>query len=261
MQNLIRADLYRLAHGKALWVTAGLLSLFALLTGSGIFAPTLRMTVGNNRVEQSSTFLSGSQAPFVLLASPQYLIYAILPILIGVACADFTHKAMKNTLSRGRSRAQVYVARLFLASLIGLALDFLQAALALAAGTIALGFGQPFNAAYLEKLAEVFLLQLPLILGIISIGAFLVILFRQALPAVAAYLLLFTAAIVLTTLWASNPAEFSRLLQYDILYGLRMIATQVLPSQDTFRWVALGVGTLLVSTGLGILAFQKSDVR
>ncbi len=261
MLNLIKADLYRLAHGKALWVAAGLLSLFSLLTGSGIFAPTLRMTVGHNRFEQTSKFFSGSQAPFVLLASPEYLLYAILPILMVVAGADFTHGAMKNTLSRGRSRAQVYAARLLLASLIGMALDFLQIALALAAGAIALGFGQPFNAAYFGKLAEVFLLQLPLILGIISIGILLVFTFRRAFPAGVAYLLLFTAALILTTLWSSHPAEFGFLLQYDILYGLRMIATQVLPTQDIFRWIVVGAGTLLVSTALGILVFQKSDVR
>ena len=261
MLNLIRADLYRLAHGKTLWVTTGLLSLFALLMGSGIFAPTLRMTIGHNRVEQSSPLINGAQAPFVLMASPEYLLYALLPLLIAVACADFTHGAIKNTLSRGRSRAQVYAARLLLASLIGIALDLLQIALALVAGASALGFGQPFNPAYFGRLAEVFLLQMPLILGVISTGIFLTFLFQRIIPTVGVYLLGFTTIFMLTTLWAANPAEFRLWLRYDILYGLRMIATQVLPSPDAFRWAALGAGTMLASTALGILAFQKSDLR
>ncbi len=261
MLNLIRADLFRLARGKTLWVTAGLLSLFSLLTGSGIFAPTIRMTVGNNRVEQSSKLINGSQAPFALMAFPEFLIYAILPVLIAAACADFTHRTIQNTLSRGCSRRQVYVSRLLLVCLIGMILDLLQIALALVAGAAALGINQPLNGVYFEQLAEVFLLQIPLVLGIVSTGVLLVFLFRRDFTAAVVYLLLLTAAFMLTTLWASHPAQYSPLLQFDILYGLRVVATQTLKVQEVFHWIALGAGTLLVSTALGILTFEKSDVR
>lgn len=262
MLDLIRADLYRLVHGKALWVTSGALALFCLLAGSGLFSPTFRMTVGPDRVEQVSRIASGSQAPFSLMAAPGFLVLFFLPILITVACTDFTTGAIRNQLARGSSRAGVYGARLLLACLIGVVFDLLQVALPLISGAIVQGFGQPLDAGYLAKLAEVFLLQLPLYLGVISIGICLVFLSRKAGISIAAYLVIFGGAQLLTAVWTSFPGRVAPLLRYELLYSLRQaVAVQSLAAQDVARMVVLATGYLLLPTALGIVAFQKSDIQ
>jgi ABC-2 type transport system permease protein len=260
MLNLIRADVYRLVHGKMLWVTTGGLALFYFLGGTGKFTPTFRTTVGSNRIEQAGIILSGSQAPFAFMASPVFLIYFFLPLIVMVAGADFSSGAVKNTLAKGVSRFQFYLSKLLLAYIIAIVFDLLQVGLPLLSGTIILGFGRSLDAGYLEGLAEAFLLQLPLFLGVVSVGVFLIFLARNTIVASLAYLGLFTAAQFVAFTMPAPSANLAGLLPDGILNGLRLaVASPGLTAQDIIRMVALGAGYMMVMTLLGMLVFQKSD--
>lgn len=262
MLNLIRADFYRLVHGKMLWVTTGIFALFYSLGGTGKFTPTFRTTIGGNQIERAGKILSGSQAPYALMSSPVFIIYFFLPLLITVACADFSSGAIKNTLAKGGSRLQYYFSKLLLVYILGTAFDLLQVGLPLISGTIVLGFGQALNAGYFEKLLEVFLMQLPLFGGVISVGMFLVFLTRKTVVASLAYLGLFTAAQYGAFIETSLSGDFAHLLHYDILYCLRLaVSSPGLTTQEIIRMVALGCGYMFGTTLLGVLVFQKSDIE
>ncbi len=261
MLNLINADIFRLVHEKMLWITTCILSLFYLLAGSGKFTPTFRMNVANHQVEQVNIIQSGAQSPFSLMASPFFLVYFFLPILITVAGSDFSTGAIKNTLSRGFTRPQIYFSKLILVWVIGSIFDLLLITLTLISGTILLGFGQPLDAGYLGELGEVFLLQLPLFLGVISIGICLFFLTRRTAIATLVYLLLFTAAQFANTLLSSFPVKFGNILRYEILYCLKQaVALQNLHGQDLARIVFVGAGYIVITSLLGILVFQKIDI-
>ncbi len=260
MLNLVRADLYRLAHGKTLWITALVLALFSLLVGTGRFSPNFRMTLGSHRIEQVTQISSGAQAPYALLSAPEFLILLFLPILIVVACTSFTSGAIKNTLTRGNPRSLVYLSKLLLSCAIGVVFDFLQIVLALISGTIALGFGRPLNWNYFGNLASAFLLQLPLYFGVISIGVCLVFLFWRPAIVSVVYLVIFAAADLWGTAQLLVPGQHPW-LRYELLSCLKQAASLPgLAVEDIVRIAALGTGYLIVMGLLGILIFQKRDI-
>lgn len=262
MLRLLKADLYRLYRGKTLWITSGILVIFYILDGAGKVAANLRANVGGNVYEQTNKVLTGSQAPFSALASPEFLIYFLLPVLIVTACTDFSANAIKNTLSRGVSRARLYLSKLLLSFVICIVYFILEIVLTLVSGTVALGFGQSFDSAYVGKLTEVFLLQLPLFLGIVSIGIFLVFLTHRTAVVNAVYLIMFTAAQLIVTILTVMSSRFDSVGEYELTYCLKQAVTvQSLSAQDVTRIILLGVGYIVIMTLLGIFIFQKSDMK
>lgn len=262
MLKMIRADIYRLIHGKTLWVTTGLLTLFYILEGSGKFATKLNANIGTNHYEQVSKILSGAQAPFSAMASPEFLIYFFLPLLIVIACTDFSSDAIKNTLAKGVSRVQFYFSKLMLAYVIGIVFALLQVALPLISGTVTLGFGQPLTAGYFVTLAEVFLLQLPLYLGVISVGIFLIFLTRRTAIVNVIYLVLFMVGQLIITILTLFSNKFIELLRYELVYCLKQaISLPNLAAQDIVRIVLVGFGYMIIMSSLGIYVFQKSDIK
>ncbi len=261
MLNLMRADLYRLFHGRTLWLTLAALSLFCLFAGSGRFSPIFRVTFGGRRVEQVSQVTSGAQAPFALMASPEYLIYFFLPVLLVIACSDFSTGAIQNTLSKGHPRSRVYLARLILSSFIAVVFALFGIVLPLISGTLLLGFGMPLTVGYFEKLAVTYLLQLPLFLGIISLGILLAFLMRKLALVAAIYLVLFTAAWLAVTVLPAVSGPWATLLNGEILFNLEQaVSWPVLSPTDIIRIASLGIVYVLITTGLGVFIFQRSDI-
>ena len=132
MMNLIRADIYRILRGKAVYITfAILLAVTALMVLGLRFSmelasqhlPAEELLI----VEEAMTYAFGGMEGFGMLVQVLLMAVSILPYfmiaLIGLASCDmFTYGTVKNSLSRGMCRVKLYVSKLALSSVLTLVL-------------------------------------------------------------------------------------------------------------------------------------------
>jgi hypothetical protein len=99
-------------------------------------------------------------------------------------------------------------------------------------------------------------------LAVISFGIFLVFLSRRTAVFVAIYFFGFISAALINTIWTSFPETLALPLRYELLYCLKQaVEVQNLATQDIIRMVLVGISYVLLFAALGIVIFQKSDLK
>ena len=96
MLNIIRADIHRLRHGKAVPLTFLILLL-------GVFAGTMITEVA---------------APGVVLAEYGLVVPFLLALIYVVCAPDFNSSTIKNGVAAGISRGKIYAARLISSTIL-----------------------------------------------------------------------------------------------------------------------------------------------
>ena len=265
MIKLIRADIYRILRGKALYITMAVLLVMNIIMVAATRAGGhvgITFSVEDGVVEMMPTAVSGMSIPHALAESMENFVFFLLPIIVVVAGAIFTHGTVKNDIATGMSRTKLYVSKLLLSAAVCLLMLVFYIGVAMIIATIVGGFGGPAPAGHWIGLLQIFSAQYLLLLSLISIGVFLAFTSKRTAVVNGAYIAFTLAPPMIFSLLAIANPSFMRYFDFDMLSNIMLLAN--LPRLETIEILrALGIAVfyLLATTIGGIALFRKAEIK
>ena len=280
MMNLIRADLYRIVRGKAIYITfAVLLALCALIvitmspgavggvdiamfdSETGDITRPIYLFVDDVGALYDFHF-DGVRIAQVFLSNIDNMIFFILPLAILVASPMFSHGTVKNNISIGMSRTKLYLSQLGLSSIlcVVLVLSYIAAGIVLA--TIIRGFGGPAPDGFWLNIVQTYLAQMVMLLALNAFATFLVFATKRTAIVNGAYIAFCYVPSLIIYFLAMRNQEFLRLLEFDIPFNMILLGHMAsIETSQIIQALALGAGMFAVSTTTGIALFSRAEIK
>ena len=265
MTNMIRADIYRLLRGKALYITfAVLLLLHVLVIGVGAVGG---INFGNTwedvGIEAPVIGFDGLNSAALLYTRLDNTVFFLLPLIIAASVAIFTNDTVKNDIAWGISRTRLYLSKLLLSAGLCVLLVLFYMATGMLMATILRGFGGPAPAGYWLNLFQTVGAQLFVMLALTCLGVFMAFAFRCSSIVTTVYIVFCMAPIMIIVFLAETlDSRLIRLLDFDLMFTinrlgfLNQLETRVILT-------AFGVGTvyILATTVGGIALFKRAEIK
>ena len=280
MLNMMKADMYRIVRGKAIYIitliiialeivniisiSAGAISMGInpnLVTGDEYDYEYLEKLEKANSISEYRTIIKdngGFELDTDIMAENGNFYYIIIVLVIIVVTCDFSNKSVKNTLSSAISRKKYYISKMLLLYLIT---------------TIVLVFNTYFSyflnllvngssfVSSIGNVTKILLLQLPLIYGIITLLGSIAFITRKtsifnaiSIPLIAVVELI---AMGICTLFRLDAVK---IFEYDFTFMLRNIANN---QTDTLimKSLVLAIVYIVLFNIVGYFVFKKSEVK
>jgi len=277
MTNVIKADLYRIFRGKALYITFAIVAvIFILFRGVGILGVTIGGSPMNAQGAMIDNQFNGMQAPSIAMMIMDFLAYFVLALVIFIVSNDFSAGTVRCALSVDVSRTKYYVSKLITTIAFCVALACFSIVVPTILGSIADGFGGEMSGEYILSILIPFGVQLFLLISLTCVGVFfaittknntattvLFLTFAMLPDVVIQYYLDFTTyrAGVLDAA-VEYEAGLGRLSIYSITGSIRsMQFASDLSDPTVMLTLAIGAFYLLASIIAGIALFRKSAIK
>ncbi|MCL1964888.1 MAG: hypothetical protein FWF69_07490 [Firmicutes bacterium] len=266
MMDMIRADVYRIIRGKALYITFAVLLLLNIL----MVATAQELTVGIQMAELEESLgyrpgtnkYDGVNIASVLYTNMNITIFFVLSLLILVISPIFSHGTVKNDLSCGMSRTRLYFAKLILSSLLCVVLEVGYMASGMLLATAMRGFIGPVPSGYWQNLLKICSSQLFILLAFNCFGTFLAFTSKRTAIVNGAYIA-FCLVPSLIIMFLSNANEgFLKLYDYDLMGALKKLGyMNALTGPDILKAFAAGAFYTAASTVAGVALFKRAEIK
>lgn len=281
MLDLIKADLYRILRGKAIYITLlGLVLYIAFEIAALNFLTTSALTA-DLMSEMSSDMgeygdmlgaasfnikMTGINCLVIFVSMAQNIIYLLLPAAIVVAGTDFNIGTVKNILSRGCTRIKYFFAKYLLITIINIVLlvigyivSFLIGSVLNGVGTDAAGMPAGYTANVIKAVALCFLPYL----GYSSVAVFLIFFLKRNASSIAFYFLFGTVPVLIVTLiilFNSKLNIFADLFLYNAFSSILNIVNDGI-TNSTIIGVVVSVCYILLSMCGSFLVFKHAEIK
>jgi len=274
MVNMIRADMYRIFRGKALYITLAVLLASIVLTvasthalQTGFFSIEIPSEEVPQMAQQVSAFSEGDGVSGISITTPlatsmENFVFFLLPIVIVVAGAIFSHGTVKNDLAWGVSRTKLYFSKLILASILCILMIVFYYVFGILIATIWGGFGGPAPDGHWIGLLQIIAAQLVLLLAYVAFGVFLAFATRRTAAVNGAFIAFVFVPMFLLMILAIINSNLERLLDFEMLSNLINLARlPYLEAREILRALGIGVFVLVASTVGGIALFKRAEIK
>lgn len=262
MLNMIKADLYRIFHGKGIYITIGLLIIIWALQILPETFGTIGMNIEDLNEVETVTQLTGMNTPLKVMESTDNYLYFLLALIVFVAATDFSSGTAKNALSNGMSRVKYYFSKLILSSIFCVVLVLVSIIVPTFFVTLKSGFGGSIDSEYIFQLLKAVALQLFMFLSVTSVGVFLAFTTKRTVAVNGFYIAFCLVPMLIIVILMNVSDKFMKLLKYDVVMNIRSIAhIDVMTQNDVTRVLIIGSVYLLLSTMVGLLIFRKGDIK
>jgi len=229
-----------------------------LLLGIHVFGPAINFS--------SNDWLSrGSTAPWHFMKMIDNVVFLIL-MLITLPAEEFggygSHGTAKNAVSRGISREQFYLSKVFGLWLFTAMFYIIFIVVGTVGISITNGFNGNFNLSWLQEVATKGAFQLLVLLALTSVGVCIGFITKNTTWTVGiASALVFGPSFVIAYLTYKNEA-FARLNDFELH---NLLVSVVTPGKDIgftqgFTVLTVSVVVIVVSSMIGMWWFKKRDV-
>ena len=278
MRNMLKADLFRIFKGKGVYITLIIfiaLIILAVVNNSasgmgvnieGMATPEAREIIHNDDGSivvidhRDHVTLTGKTAPLPMAQGTDILIYILLPFIVFIAAADFSHGTVKNLM--GTSRIKYYLSKLILTGISCVLIFLLYILLSITAATIMNGFGGTFDLQFILDIAKIYLPQIFLLFAYSCIGVFLAFTFKRTAILNSIYIAFSVVPAILIMILTNINQKFAYLMNYDLLSSMKLFGyPDNVVSHDLARAMLLGLAYILITTVGGILLFRKSEIK
>lgn len=273
MFNIIRADLYRIFKGKAVWIAIAVflftVALQVVSEGTGTIGIDVTRIQYSDEEEilvdnwwAEGFVLTGKNAPLVMADGSSDIIYFLLPFIVIIAAADFSNGTVKNLLSSGLSRSRYFMSKLILVGAVCVLLVLTYVLTAIVTGSIVNGLGGDINLEYMRKIAEVYIPQLYLIFAYACIGLFLAFVLKSKSALISVYIAYSLVPILAIMMLGDINESFYNLMDYEIVLVTKSFAYPdgAFPP-DLPRALIIGAVYILGCTAGSLLLFRKSEIK
>lgn len=280
MLNMMKADMYRIVRGKAIYIITLIIIALEIVNIISMSAGAISMGINPNlvtgdeydyeyleKLEKANSISEyrkiikdngGFELDTDIMAENGNFYYIIIVLVIIVVTCDFSNKSVKNTLSSAISRKKYYISKMLLLYLIT---------------TIVLVFNTYFSyflnllvngssfVSSIGNVTKILLLQLPLIYGIITLLGSIAFITRKtsifnaiSIPLIAVVELI---AMGICTLFRLDAVK---IFEYDFTFMLRNIANN---QTDTLimKSLVLAIVYIVLFNIVGYFVFKKSEVK
>jgi len=267
MMNIMRADMYRIWRGKAIYITFAVLLAFVFLNSNAV-AGSFGVHLGQGEITDSRGFdipelvSTGANVAYSLYPVMENLVYFLLAIVIAVAGAAFTHGTIKNDIAWGIPRAKLYMSRLLLSSIICAVLMLFYMVSGILIETIVNGWGGPVQDGFWITMAKTLSLQLLMLLAMNSAGVFLVFVTKRTAIVNVSYLAFYLVPPMLIMMLTNINPNFSRLFDFSILANLSILGhLDQLSTSEIITAIGTGIFFLVMPAIAGIALFRKAEIK
>jgi len=268
MRNLIRADVYKIVRGKALYITFAVLFVMVILnvtTGmamitlvaedGGVMAP-----LGIEIYGETDGFVSAVIAVF---SSMEQLVFVLLSFVMLVSVPIFSNGTVKNDIARGVSRTKLYLSKLIVCGVLCVLMYLAYVGLGILSYVIVNGFGSPVPAGFWLTLIQAVGAQLFILLAVTCFGLFLVFTTKRSGMVIGIYIAFFLLPTMLLNLLSLfHPDLALTLVNLDMTTSIgRLGFINQLEIREILTILGIGAGYILASTTFGLASFRKAEIK
>jgi len=257
MSNLLKTDFYRLFRSKSFYI-CGFIA-FALFDLGLILIYLLSNMAAVNGAEIS---VAKSGIEFGLNAFPDMDSQIILSIIIGIfITSEFSHGTMKNVVSKGFSRIQIYFSKLITmiaATYMIILVTFLTGTIGASIITGKIGdFSSNSIAKYARTIGIELLLYAALTALLVAVG----MLIRNLGGVIAINIvgIIIFIPIILNILQAISNDKI-KFMDFTLMSNMSLYVVNAEPAAY-LRTFIVALAYFAVPTALGVFAFVKADVK
>ncbi|MCL2372809.1 MAG: hypothetical protein FWC78_05345 [Defluviitaleaceae bacterium] len=256
MMNIIRADIYRILHGKVIYLT--FLALIAFAAGMA----SLGLIGGDPASEAEAFVFTGAiSAAELMTHSVIWLVLFILPFMFTVAGAIFMDKTAKNEISWGLSRNKIYIARLLIIAGLCVLLVLVYLGFGIGLVTIVNGFGVAPPGFWLD-LAIMVATQSFMLFAASCFGVFLFFVLKSGYAITEVFILFFFFPGIVVTTLMNIDIDLSWILEYDLMVNAaRLVDLRQLETSSIITAFAMGAAFILLPSIAGITIFNKAEIK
>lgn len=281
MVNLIKADLYRILRGKAIYITLLALILYIAFEISALnFLTTSSLTADlmsevNSEMGDYGNMLSmtglnikmtGINCLVIFVSMAQNITYLLLPAVIVVAGTDFNIGTVKNILSRGCTRIKYFFSKYLLITIINIVLILIGYIVSFLIGTVLNGVGADvagMPASYTANVIKAAVLCFLPYLGYSSVAVFLIFLFKRNASSIAFYFLFGTIPVLIVTLlmlYNSKLDILADLFLYNAFSSILNIVNEGV-TNSVIIGVVVSACYILLSMCGSLLVFKQAEIK
>ena len=267
--NIIRADMYRLFRGKAIYITFAILLALAVLNvfiSDAVVEATI--TIGVVTMEEANEAslpeapaFTGARAAMLAVSNMGIMAFFFLPLIIIVSMTMFSTGAVKNELSAGLSRTKLYAAKFILSFCLCMALMFSYAFSNFLLATISNGFGY-WGGDLVPFLLKGFGALMLITLAFASLGVFLSFTTRRTAAVNGLYLaIILIPAMIVSVVVLAFPGAIAY-MDYDLFNQFHVFLYAVVnPSSQLIRSIAVCLAFIIIPTIAGVSFFRKAEIK
>jgi ABC-type transport system involved in multi-copper enzyme maturation permease subunit len=277
----MRADIYRLYSGKAIYVTFAIMILFSILL---VFvfrsAPQTGIIINDTELSErletledefevvSEVFLpdrldsmNGAVAAQIVLLTTDTLAIFFLVLICIVIMEMFSTGAIKNELSTGMNRSKLYLAKFTLSSAFSIGLMFVFFLESVFLATLFDGLGYWGDGHFANIIAS-FSALLLFVVALNSVGSFLGFVFRKEGTVIWLFLGVMYLPQAIVGLISMAIPSAAELLNYDLFSQVAFLSQVAnITSAELARSIAICFIFIIVPTIAGITIFRRTEIK
>ena len=273
MINLIKADLYKIRHSK---ITIALpIILICLITMMcGLFAAVKYIMASDitadifgsmsdiadlGSLNMSGIIVNSGYDMTIMNLQSDSLIYCFLGILILVSTFDFSSGTIRNYLSFGKTKAQIYFSKMITSCIFAAIMVVIYGVLSIVISyTI---FGRDIQLKDFIDLIFIAIKQIPIYVSVITIGTMFVFITQRTLSAI----LLFIGSFMLTEMIVPMiDIIVDWPFKFNLLFPLYQLIDLTNTSVNTSNMIVIYLVSFLsivFSVMLGYSIFKKAEIK
>lgn len=265
MINMMRADLYRIFRGIGIYIAIALIIIISSVSiavkepgyiGNGnvtyndeVVVPAMQETFSEN-----ATFIQG------ILATNINLYYPLIIIVFVILMQEFSNKTMKNTLSSAVSKRKYFAYKMIMS--LGFSALFILFGNLYAYVLNFIVNGKEYTEPIIDIL-KITMLQMPMLLGIVSLLVFIGFLFQKAAVYNAvsiSFIMLFQIVVGFICAFTESKSLQKFLENYELQAALNKLA-YFPESKYCLICLCIGIIEILVFSVSGYCIFKKSEIK
>ena len=267
MFNIIKADTKRLMRSKSIVVmpilillmTAMLSALFAGL--KYVMSLDLSAVLGDSMDALASigNIANTGYDMAIMNLQSDTLIYVMIVILLSVSAFDFSAGTIKNMLSIGKSKKQIYLSKLITSCIWTILAVVFYAFSSTLMGSIFFGFD--ITGSQIANIVLITLQQIPVYVSVIVIGHMFVFMTQKVASSMLLYIgsfMLFETVVPLLDLIIDLPFKISLLMPLYQLIELTSMETDLVGYLTIYIACAIYIVTGIIS---GYYLFKRSELK
>jgi len=264
MLNMLRADIYRITRGKALYVNLVVLILFNIMV-----VGTQSIAGINFSIAWESMGITPPEIGFDGLGSAALLytrldntIFFLLSLVCIAGMSIFTCNTVKNDISFGISRAKLYLSKLVLSVGLCVLLVLFYMGTGMLMATFLRGFGGPAPAGFWLNLFQTLGAQMFAMLAMVCLVNFLIFAFRCSGSVIAMFFAIcFAPTMIVGLIMLAFPGAL-RFLELDLMFTINRLGFfSQLGTRTVIASLAVSALYMVATTLGGIALFRRAEIK
>lgn len=258
MNNLLRSEFYKLRCSKALKVIMIIAVCTYIISAFITNLMSNGLLLDNAEMPLFSFPLIGGNAPYMVMGD-----FDSITLFMGIFASvfiagEFSKGTIKNILAVGKSRFEVYCAKLLTLVFVGIFLVLSSTVTYTIFFTFLFGFGKDITAEYIISLFKLFCLESLFFSAYAGVFTLIAISVRNIAGAVGASIgaILIPNIMQQLTLLMDLPEWVPQIFLIPYMEALSTLEVNV-----SYGDILVALGIILCTTGIGMMNFSKADIK